>query len=681
MSITRDEGVSGDLFSSSLSLSSTNGSINVNVANDDVLAASNIHGLNNGNGGTIRLDAKENINISASVAVSDTYNNLTAITNSGSNSTAILTAGGYISLNSKGNGSSIAIANLMSSNLQLTSQGKNDSGYGMEITSEASGVNSYAIENEGSIYLQALNGGIHLAAEGGTDTTRALYSYNGSVQFIADSDIFLEASGNSKFDTSGVFAFYNGKNEEGKAAFSLIGKSITIEAQNNSGVSYGVYAQESDVDINADYFSKVNSSTYGLFSHSVDKVNSFNLNLTSSSNYVEAGATALYSYGVNSNINLEATGVNSVIEQNTGENITGKNIVVSQSTGLWTQNSGKITLKANKENYIKAPTYGIYVESGEVLLKAENGSNRVEIPNSTAIKTIGANSVVTIDTTSQDASSIKGTNYLVADTAYWAQGGELKLKAVEGNYLDVINNGLFVDQAGIALLEVSNGVNRIESGTLTETNGITSGNGQAIYVTANGLATLNSLNGNNEILGYIRTYKGDSSKIALTASNNLISSTNTYTVSATNGSISLHANGTGTGNSGNNFIYSKYANGYGEGLAIRALSQGSVYITAQETNSIFGAISSKNEGSSVSVDGKTNFVKSFAVISNAGNLNNATDDKFKDNRVISALYAEGKGAQISLTGEQNYLYSRALRQCTHRPRTCRLGLRWRRYQD
>ena len=648
-------GVSGDLFSSSLSLSSTNGSINVNVANDDVLAASNIHGLNNGNGGTIRLDAKENINISASVAVSDTYNNLTAITNSGSNSTAILTAGGYISLNSKGNGSSIAIANLMSSNLQLTSQGKNDSGYGMEITSEASGVNSYAIENEGSIYLQALNGGIHLAAEGGTDTTRALYSYNGSVQFIADSDIFLEASGNSKFDTSGVFAFYNGKNEEGKAAFSLIGKSITIEAQNNSGVSYGVYAQESDVDINADYFSKVNSSTYGLFSHSVDKVNSFNLNLTSSSNYVEAGATALYSYGVNSNINLEATGVNSIIEQNTGENITGKNIVVSQSTGLWTQNSGKITLKANKENYIKAPTYGIYVESGEVLLKAENGSNRVEIPNSTAIKTIGANSVVTIDTTSQDASSIKGTNYLVADTAYWAQGGELKLKAVEGNYLDVINNGLFVDQAGIALLEVSNGVNRIESGTLTETNGITSGNGQAIYVTANGLATLNSLNGNNEILGYIRTYKGDSSKIALTASNNLISSTNTYTVSATNGSISLHANGTGTGNSGNNFIYSKYANGYGEGLAIRALSQGSVYITAQETNSIFGAISSKNEGSSVSVDGKTNFVKSFAVISNAGNLNNATDDKFKDNRVISALYAEGKGAQISLTGEQNYL--------------------------
>lgn len=181
-------GVSGDLFSSSLSLSSTNGSINVNVANDDVLAASNIHGLNNGNGGTIRLDAKENINISASVAVSGTYNNLTALTNSGSDSTAILTAGGYISLNSKGNGSSIAIANLMSSNLQLTSQGKNDSGYGMEITSEASGVNSYAIENEGSIYLQALNGGIHLAAAGGTDVTRALYSYNGSVQLIADSD-------------------------------------------------------------------------------------------------------------------------------------------------------------------------------------------------------------------------------------------------------------------------------------------------------------------------------------------------------------------------------------------------------------------------------------------------------------------------------------------------------------
>ena len=61
-------------------------------------------------------------------------------------------------------------------------------------------------------------------------------------------------------------------------------------------------------------------------------------------------------------------------------------------------------------------------------------------------------------------------------------------------------------------------------------------------------------------------------------------------------------------------------------------------ISAQETNSIFGAISSKNEGSSVSVDGKTNTVRSYAVISNAGNLNSATDDKFKDNHVLKKMF-------------------------------------------
>lgn len=647
-------GVSGDLFSSSLSLSSTNGSINVNVANDDVLAASNIHGLNNGNGGTIRLDAKENINISASVAVSGTYNNLTALTNSGSDSTAILTADGYISLNSKGNGSSIAIANLMSSNLQLTSQGKNDSGYGMEITSEASGVNSYAIENEGSIYLQALNGGIHLAAAGGTDVTRALYSYNGSVQLIADSDIFLEARGNSKIDTSGVFAFYNGKNEEGKAAFSLIGKSITIEAQNNSGVSYGVYAQESDVDINADYFSKVNSSTYGLFSYSVDKLNSFNLNLTSSSNFVEAGVAALYSSGVNSNINLEATGLNSVIDEKTGENLSGKNIINSQQNGVWTQKSGKITLSATDGNYINTPSYAVLAETGEILLKSENGLNKVESANSYGtIRTIGANSVITLDTTSQNDSNLKGSNYVTGITGFWAQGGTLNLNAVEGNYLDVSSNGLFLDQSGAAILNVTNGVNRIEAGTLTETEGTASGSASAIELYSNSVAELNSPLGNNEIFGTISIKTGNNSKLSLNATNNLVSATKD-TVSANSGLISIQAKAN-DGNSGNNFIYSKYANGYGEGLAIQALSKGSVDISAQETNSIFGAISSKNEGSSVSVDGKTNTVRSYAVISNAGNLNSATDDKFKDNHVISALYAEGKGAEISLTGEQNYL--------------------------
>lgn len=690
---------------SALTLNSLNGSINIDVSNVNS-PASNVHGIENYSGGAVNLIASQNISISAAISVNADNANISAIQNGlGSSDTkgsTLLTAGGYIELSANGNGTSNGILNTRNFETKLTANNKNSSGYGIDIRATSSGLNAYAVNTEGAIELIANNGGIFLAAEGATESNRALNSSSGKVNLVASENIILEAKGNATVDSSAIYAYHNEID-----SFKVQGKSVSLTAENNSGKSSGVYAQGGNVEIFSDDVTVVSSSKIGL--DSAFDVNpesleghSSSISIFSSTNYVEAKSTSLRS--TNSDLTLIATGTNSVIDA-TVEDQTGKNIVVSEHTGLWTldsgkisltasignyvdtkyyaayaqsgeillesnsglnsifsqyaglwaQDAGKITLSAGRENSINGSSYGVYVTSGEVLLKSENGINRVESPNATAIRTIGANSVVTIDTTSQDASSIKGTNYLVADTAYWAQGGELKLKAVEGNYLDVINNGLFVDQSGIALLEVSNGVNRIESGTLTETNGITSGNGQAIYVTANGLATLNSLNGNNEILGYIRTYKGDSSKIALTASNNLISSTNTYTVSATNGPISLHANRTGTDNSGNNFIYSKYANGYGEGLAIQALSKGSVGISAQETNSIFGAISSKNEGSSVSVDGKTNTVKSYAVISNAGNLNSATDDKFKDNRVISALYAEGTGAKISLTGEQNYL--------------------------
>lgn len=670
---------------SSLNISTTNGSINIDVTNEGA-PAKNIYGLANNNGGDVSINSGQDLTIKASHDVSWAAANINAIRNDQTNSKIDIEAQGNVSLTANGNGSISTIYNDALADLSITANE-------IKITADSVGYESNAIVNYGVTKLTA-NGDISATATGTTNgMIRALYSVGtndpelSNFELSTDGIITLYAGGNTSLGTSAIYAL-----NHTKETFTLNGSSISVTAENGSGSAYGIYAQDSDVDVTVDYSSTVKSSTFGLFSYSGSNLS--NIDVTSSSNYIEAGTRALYSSGADSNITLTASaltqedqsGRNTVLSQNYGLSTqnSGKisliadnenyikaetygsrtesgeislqskiNTVISGKYGLRTQNSGKINLIADKENSIKGSDYGVYVDSGEVLLKSENGINRVESPNSTAVKTIGANSVVTIDTTSQDASSIKGTNFVVADTAYWAQGGELKLKAVEGNYLDVINNGLFVDQSGIALLEVSNGVNRIESGTLTETNGITSGNGQAIYVTANGLATLNSLSGNNEILGYIRTYKGDSSKIALTASNNLISSTNTYTVSATNGSISLHANGTGTDNSGNNFIYSKYANGYGEGLAIRALSQGSVDITAQETNSIFGAISSKNEGSSVSVDGKTNFVKSFAVISNAGNLN--TDDKFKNNRVISALYAEGKGAQISLTGKQNYL--------------------------
>ena len=469
--------LSGNQYSSQLTLSSENGSINVNVANDKNMAASNIHGLINDNGGVTELKAKENITISASVAVAGEDSDLTAITNDSGNlnSRVSLNAGGYILLNANGNGSLIGIDNGQDAVISLNSRGKDDSGYGIRITTNATGLNSWAVQNmSGNVNLTTETGSVLIASMGGTSSNRAINSTGGTVKIKSAENVsIISTSDTSSSDSSAVFVTSNQTDD-----FLIEGEILELTSYSGNAYSYGVqvqngfvnfigdrlkidtsaatttrayslYAVSGNIDATISELTSIHSSGTGVYSWKYFATEP-TISITSSGNYVQAGSTGLRSNGENATVKLTATGDNSVNENNV--DYTGKN-VISAHTGLSSENSGKIELTAS-----------------------------------------------------------------------------------EGND-----------------------------------------------------------------------------------------------------------------------IYSDFSDGYGSGLAIRALTGGMVDISAQETNSIFGAISSKNEGASVSIDGKTNTVRSYAVISNAGNLNSATDDKFKDNHVISALYAEGKGAEISLTGEQNYL--------------------------
>ena len=471
--------LSNNQYSSQLALSSENGSINVNVANDKNLAASNIHGLINNNGGVTELRAKENITITASVAVAQENADLTAITNDpgnfNSNSRVSLNAGGYIHLKANGNGSLIGIDNGQDAVISLNSHGKDDSGYGIKIATNATGLNSYAVQNMlGNVNLTTETGSVLIASMGGTSSNRAINSTGGTVKIKSAENVSIISSADtSSSDSSAIFVTSNQTED-----FSIEGQTLELTSYSGKTYSYGIQVQNGFVNLigntlKIDTSAATTSKAYSLYSVSGNINATINglasihssgtglyswkyfaaepaISVTSSGSNVQAGSTGLRSNGENATVKLTATGDNTVNENNV--DFTGKN-VISAHVGLSSENSGKIELTA---------------------------------------------------------------------------------------------------------------------------------------------------------------FKG-------------------------------------------NDIYSDFRDGYGSGLAIRTLTGGVVEISAQETNSIFGAISSKNEGSSVFVDGKTNTVRSYAVISNAGNLNNATDDKFKDNRVISALYAEGTGAQISLTGDQNYL--------------------------
>ena len=97
---------------------------------------------------------------------------------------------------------------------------------------------------------------------------------------------------------------------------------------------------------------------------------------------------------------------------------------------------------------------------------------------------------------------------------------------------------------------------------------------------------------------------------------------------------------------------------FGTGIAINAIESSRVNLSAANANSIFGGVYANGIGTSVTLKGledtasKSNYVRSYAVIDGAGDLDEDTSGKFDGKSVISALYAQG-GANITLKGEND----------------------------
>ena len=114
---------------------------------------------------------------------------------------------------------------------------------------------------------------------------------------------------------------------------------------------------------------------------------------------------------------------------------------------------------------------------------------------------------------------------------------------------------------------------------------------------------------------------------------------------------------------GSNFIQANdidkedFQENFGNGYAIKALGKSTVTLNAVDGNTLLGAVFSRDKGTSIILSGvndsssKHNIISSYTEIENAGNIQHI--DKYKDKRVISALYAEGEGANIVLNGELN----------------------------
>ena len=130
-------------------------------------------------------------------------------------------------------------------------------------------------------------------------------------------------------------------------------------------------------------------------------------------------------------------------------------------------------------------------------------------------------------------------------------------------------------------------------------------------------------------------------------SNNNIFNTNFYGVYSTKGAETIVE-----AQDNNKVTAGDFSLDYGTKYAIYALSSSKVTLNAQNINQLLGASYAAGNGTSVTLSGldgaasKSNMIRSYAQISNAGGLSSDAG------KVVSALYAE-QGAKIELNGEVN----------------------------
>lgn len=631
------------------------------------------------------------------------------------NSSLTLNSGNFISINTSTqtkNNSGINAGDL--SSIKITSTGQNNNGWGLNVVSKNLEDTWAIVTAGGDVDVNTTGGGIYLETASTTNTYTVYASdssqQSGSINLSSSGNISVNATitdsnTTEKIYASGVAAYATFGH---KAETVLTGKNIAITTNvNNNRLNgaYGITTQtfsdsataQSHAQLNADSVS-INAQSanpnnaFGIFNASgnVD-INTLNLteiissgtgiramlnsntpskqayvDIDSGSNTISASQYGIRVSGATTVVDLDAKmGSNTITVSNNGRGIysdSGKvNLTASDNNslsgkyGIHVANSGTATLISGKNTEIKNASYGIYTQKANVYL--DSGENT----------TIQGNYGIYADGGVLSINSDKSTSFEGGSYGIYGKAGNLTITSGE--------ESIFSGDTGVNLTSnTSLTLTSNESNRFTTKNYalIAQGNASISLTSNNDSNVLSATNSNrtgrgiysessvvldseldNIIDANIGAQTGNNGGIKFLSGRNTEIYATDWSIYAKSGSVLLNSDKTNLVQAGKISSNSSRNYTYGTGMAIQALSQGKIELYAGDVNAISGAVSSRDTGSSVLFDAKTNTVSSYAVIKNAGNLNN--DDKFKDNRVISALYAEGNGAKISLTGEQNYL--------------------------
>ena len=498
-------------------------------------------------------------------------------------------------------------------------------------------------------------------------------------------DVLIDVTA-STYKANGILAENNSTVDIDTNNFTLDIKGDVKESATNGSDIYGVYSDQSNVDINASDSVNITVNNYG---GNVDIANGY-------------GIRAVYGHTTSGDIitDFENTYLNIVGSDITINSTVHKGMSFPGAVGLsaeagvgnyYSDNNKKVIVNviATGENGIdiKAQSAGVangiqVSDNSEVTIKADRGNVNISAIGSegTSNDAIYVNSS-TISDSKYDLKTqvhVSGINNNVtatgAGTAVRAEYGKsfIDVTANGGNNIVKSDNTAVYSAYGANInLEAEQGINTISGKTgvyavsglvdLNAINNIVKSNNYGLYAHyANSNIDLNSVDENyietDGESGYAICSDGENTIVTLnsTKGNNKIVSKYRGILAQDSSNVDLDADVFNKLYAGELAYYDAENGGgiYGNKKAIDARSGSTVTLDAGNANAISGAVYASGKGTTVDLTSTgqntystNNDIRSAAAIANAGGLSDT---------VISALYAENS-ANISVSGERNVI--------------------------
>ncbi|MCL1604109.1 autotransporter outer membrane beta-barrel domain-containing protein [Succinatimonas hippei] len=534
-------------------------------------------------------------------------------------------------------------------------------------------------------------------------------SYPSGSLSLESSGLYIDVSGASSAGKHTVAGIYWEGDKSSKLSINTGEKGINIistvkgmeDGNNNSGTSYA-FKQYSTLD------TEVKTTGDLLLKSTIDGFSTESTSLyttaNDSSNSVEIEAKSIDIYaenkGVNTKLSSNTYGIQALKDENSPEDATNLLNITA------TDEDGYINIVAKSESQANSGNvFGINVSASTVNLTSNLGSVNITSTKSdnsmlsaaifSAISPSLFSQFSLLNISTRDGAYLKGddyviysagkskttidtkngTNYLVSDGNGYGianmSGANVEVLSHEGsNFITDVSTGIYsAEQPGYEWEEQKFSTTTLTAKGVTESNNVINSAVNGIYA-ANSLVTLHSTNGINSIAadtGYAAF--ASSASINLNAGTANLVGGSTFGIASGSGVVSLIAgtNNVVTSTAGkavyaytnsdidlkadqNNLITAGATNvgekgTFANNFAVDAESGSSVLLQAQDTNQLLGAVYATGNGTSVDIQAANNTVNSYAYISGAGGL---TDEK-----IISALYAQGEGAKITLDGNNS----------------------------